>query len=416
MLKEIATRVWQRIQQRGAQHWLGLLAAILVAMAVGSWLDDQPIALGLRYAASQWLHSANPIGVYPTHSCVVHIGDDLFYGENHARAPFSPKLLGRLLCALDKAEAGVIGIDVELTNPDAQRPIDSELLSEMAEFETCLSYVGERRPIVLPITLRFDGNGFNPTIFGNLLTRKLPALVRVGFVNLPVDKRYLPTYVEDNGRIVEGFALSMARVQAGETAGRLPFLKEPVIEQLNRKPPMVGFLEPDDVPRIDASELLKGTSVEMTRKLRGRAVLIGAHWSRRSRASGEWIDGYATPVGTLRGVMIHENYLEQILHDRAYRLIESPWLYLIKFLALVAIGIVVALAERDTTKILAVTGITVLLIFLTYEVFIATGLTCDVVLPVLLILLEAAADSITEWRRVATAGNRGSREPAGVAT
>jgi CHASE2 domain-containing sensor protein len=382
---------------RGRWHWITFLGLLFLSMWGGALLDERAAALRMRYGLFQTMTDLSPFVVRGTHSVLVIIDDEGFYGQNRGQSPMSPQFLTLIVRRLASLEAAVIAIDLDMRRPDAENA-ETGKTEDLGEFVAAINDISRSRFVVLPLSLNRFGT-IEPSVLGDLTEQAGVGSVRLGLINLPQDLRYVPLRIKDDrqNRIVDSFALAIARAKlAGGPKNALPDLE--AIDRAER-PPMAGFVHPESLVKITTEELLnKDLDESVRRKVQGRAAIIGGDWNDRSRDSGIPIDPERTPVGDQPGVFVHASHAETLMAGRIYKLAPSRWLSALKFSPLVVLGLIVATAKRTRTKILSIVAVVLFYLIAAYLLLTNIGVAADAALPLALITIHPLFDWLVTRR------------------
>jgi len=206
------------------------------------------------------------------------------------------------------------------------------------------------------------------------------ACAHIGNINLPPDRRQLPTVARTPKPGACSESLSLAAVSAYEEAVQ----QEPrtrdkrIIEEAmeNRKILFTSFIPESEFQKISAQDLGAG-NLKAVARCRGRIIIIGGKW-HRNLGRGEWEDVYESPVGEMAGMYLHANYIESLLDDRYQRVVPIP----------VGIGldILIGLAlywsfHRATTGRLAILAVFFLPLLASYVFLVNLNFYVDFILP-----------------------------------
>jgi CHASE2 domain-containing sensor protein len=148
--------------------------------------------------------------------------------------------------------------------------------------------------------------------------------------------------------------------------------------------------------QISASELIK--DAEAARKhLSGKIVIVSGNWNSRAFGVGPRVDLHASPVGAIPGAMMHANYVEAMLSERAFSPLPDWLVVAIELFAVVFLSVVMVLDLSTWAEVAAVVGVT--LLFLGANFFLQNlGRFLDFFVPLVMILGHVAAERINEWR------------------
>jgi CHASE2 domain-containing sensor protein len=171
--------------------------------------------------------------------------------------------------------------------------------------------------------------------------------------------------------------------------------------------PFAGYIAPEEFAAphaterklLSASELLKDPAAAR-KYLGGRIIIVSGNWSSRAFGVGPRVDLHASPVGPVPGAMIHANYVEAMLNDRAFSPVPEWFVVAIELLAVLLLAIVMALHLSAWAEVATVVGVT--LFFLVANFFLQDlGRFFDFFVPLVILLGDVAAEKIIGWRKAA---------------
>jgi CHASE2 domain-containing sensor protein len=389
-------KVPKALASRGWRHWLGAAVVILAAMIVTEPLiNGYPLLKKWRFWMYQTIAELSPRPLEPRHVRIVLIGDDEYWrGYPAGRRPLKRDFLASIVEKLDDAGARVIALDFDLRLQD---PGGSSVPSDYAEETTQLMHAireaAKRRKIVLAKTVARDSEGgyrFDPdsySAFGLCTDRDAQGRwenpgtadfrlgvpeasnIRCGYIVLPRDKRKLPGTIEVGDSKLDAFAIEVARAHQAHLVpiGGVDFSYASFI-------PQSRFVEAGVI--IPVEKLLSGDG-SVRDALNGFPVIVGADWSSLAYGRGSRIDSHETPVGYIRGALLHANFVEAVLDDRTAR--ETPkHMHIFFELVIGAIGaITFALAGSWAQKVVVLFGVSVVMAVTQYLTFSLVGVLFD---------------------------------------
>lgn len=396
-------RYIKQLARRGIVYWTRIGLIIFAGVYAGGWLTERDYWIDQRYKVYQFLQNRLPRKPHPQRTVLVLIGDEEYWkGELAGRVPIKRGYLARLVHEIDSANAAVIALDFDLRSPSPEgNPVESpayqgETLMLLEEVKRA----SHRRKIVLPKTIGLDDRQryvLESDIHGGYDFQG--GDVSFGYIALPPDTRQVPllSLPVQNGPPIASF--SQAILKADNEAILSEHHEEPTL-------PYSGYMTSEAFPAVTADQVLK-RDPEALRKLAFKVVVVGGSWHDRAFNTGRLVDIYETPVGSIPGVLIHANYFEALLDSRIYR----PWkgwlLTLLEVLQSLAIAIPFALDTRFLYKVLAVAGISVLLVVFSVLSLMVLGLFFDFFIPEVLVITHGVVEQIREWKeRAAASGGR----------
>jgi CHASE2 domain-containing sensor protein len=152
---------------------------------------------------------------------------------------------------------------------------------------------------------------------------------------------------------------------------------------------------------VNANSVLSLDKKTLQDQVGGKLVFIGSTWHRLSWKTGPLNDSHVTPVGSISGVFVHANYAEAILGNNYYWPAHEPVAYSVEILVLFAMAIVFAIETSAWKKAGFVVGAAVLFISVGYILLQNLGIYFDFLIPLVFLVLHAAAHRILEWREIA---------------
>lgn len=400
-------RAGLKLWHKGIRYWLVVLVLIVGGYFLGVWLERQEFALDWRYKISD-LISQGPRQPFIQRTVLVLINDDEYWkGKDLARrTPIRRDYLAALVDHLDHADPAVIAIDFDLRSPVP----DGTLIEHEA-------YVGERdklldavksvsknpnRWIILPRTIRWENGDYLPEsdildVFD--FKEDQGYNVKRGYLQLPYDIRRIPLQVRlKDGKPALSFAEAIVRATNERALKRVEGEEEL---------PYGTYLKPGAFEQFSATEVISENS-EAFKKIRHNIVIIGAGWSKTAYGRGGPADSFATPVGPVRGAMIHANFVEALLDNRT----SAPWSErvreVIEILLVVILAIAFALLDQPIRKALGLLVLILIVVGFSYFSWLNLGHFYDFSIPLILIGIHAVYEQfqiVLEWRRKARASH-----------
>jgi hypothetical protein len=388
-----------RINAKGRWYWTISIVMIALSLAFSIWVDDAPALLRARAWVTQVLMDANPFKTAPSHTVLVTIDDQAFYGINKGRTPVSPAMLTKVVHALAAAGASVVAIDLDYSDPAENMPEarDDKYLSELDGLKRELCAASVTTKIVLPLALSADPNRLNRSLLEDLPCHT--DLITGGVVNLAADTHYIQIGMYDQTRrqVYPSFPVAIAKAVPG-TGRKLSFIESTSIADLQLKPPMAAFLNPRGVTRIPASHVLSSTSDEMRTHVQGQAALIAGAWNERVPDSRSVVDTHETPLGMQLGGFIQAAQVETLLAERIYRPVIGGWVLAIKLAWLAGLAIVMGTTENNAVKAASVAGAIAINLCLAWIAFSTFAIAVDIALPLIMLAGHPILDEIMAWR------------------
>jgi CHASE2 domain-containing sensor protein len=384
------------LRSRGLRYWAIALMLIIAGTLVGIDLDEHNFALQYRYRVfhllQAFLHREGE--THAKRVSLVLIGDDDYWkGELARRVPIKRDYLAKLLRKLDQAEPEAIALDFNLRSPvlDGTMREHRDYLAETQTLIGAIQEVSLHRPVILPATFHVTTKGYviDQAVYdGANLTHS--GDVRIGHILSSLDKRrvLLSEQMADGSRL-DSFAEAIARA-LDESAARW--------YDKRAKFAVSTSLPTHDFPTVWASEVMRLDNASLKKKLRLRAVIVGAGWHRDAFGQGPVVDLQLTPAGFIGGAFVHANWTEAILDSRVYWQMRGAFAFLVEFLLSVAVAVMFALRIAPWRKALGILIMCVAAIVFGYVLLQNFGLFFDFYIPVVLIVAHAGAAKVIEMR------------------
>jgi CHASE2 domain-containing sensor protein len=361
-----------------------------------------------QLAVHRWLCSLSPRSIAPKWVRTVEI-DDVFHqrlGEPTDRA-----FLAKLVSSAVAGDALVVVIDIKLMAPRgmAEGEDDAGRRDQNAELLEAVRDAARRGvPVVLATWLERDakgsfsrmpnifhdsdlplprGDGGCPDLVDQTVTAyrpsiREPACARLGNINLPVDPRRIPLATPLRDSHAGSESLALAAVSAYEQAMHLEprtGTKPRIARAIEHDQfPFASFIREDRFQTIPIGALAAG-DVDALRLCRGRIVVVGGTW-RADLGRGEPVDSHDTPVGPMRGLYLHANYIEALLDERYSSEVPLEGALLFDFLAGTSLYALFHRAKRRRTQLLLLL-IPGALLASTYVMFANLNRYLDFILP-----------------------------------
>jgi CHASE2 domain-containing sensor protein len=324
--------------------------------------------------------------------------------------PTDRTYLAKLVSNAARGEALAIVLDIKLIVPEGLQEDDGSRREQNEQLLAAIRRAAaDGVPVVLATWLRLDAHGeFTrlPNIFRDdslpLVDRdgvcrasaraavdgveraspRPPTCVWIGNLNLPIDRRRIPlvTLTRDREGTSPSPSLALAAASAFEAAiDRQPrtLSKSGVAEAVRRDEfPFGSFIPEQTFQKIPIAGLADGSQAALCR---GRIIIVGGTWAA-DLGRGEPVDSYDTPVGRMRGMYLHANYVEALLDDRYSS--EVPLVLALLFDFIIGLCLYVqfhhARRRRDQLKLLLIPP---LLLVASYVMFANLNVYLDFILP-----------------------------------
>lgn len=130
--------------------------------------------------------------------------------------------------------------------------------------------------------------------------------------------------------------------------------------------------------------------------LKHRIVIVGSN-RHKEFGYGDWVDNYESPMGIMRGIFFHGNYVEALLDSRMKIPVPSR---LALFLDL-ALGVLIIWATRKPKKLAAAlltASVFLIPLIAAYVVFVNLNYCLDFVLPLALLPLHVLLEDYFHFR------------------
>jgi len=322
----------------GLGYWTRVALAIVLSFAITPFLDRHFGLIEIRNRLHQFLEKIDRGSLEPRYNTrVLYINDDEYWkggkGDPAGRRPIKRDYLAKLVSAVDQANAAIIALDFDMRSPDpGTDEIPSDYADETKTFVETILKVADKRIVVLPKTVVYDGEGtawlepdfydsyglcdpvektrqWRHTQTGVEIKDHQKKNIRCGYILLPPDKRLLPGNLKiGNGGFLDSFGHAVAKAsdpkRVHDDASRYgSYIPEKQFE--------------NDGTILSAREILNSADFAHN-ELAAKLVIVGAHWRALAANRGDFTDMHSTPVGTLPGALIHANFVEAFLDGRTY--------------------------------------------------------------------------------------------------
>jgi CHASE2 domain-containing sensor protein len=397
-----------------ARYWFIVTLLIVLGTHMGDWLDEQQIGVNVRYQLYQIFQTIAPAPrAKPHDTALILIGDQEFWeGPLARRLPLKRDYLAELLENLALAEPRVIAFDFDLRSPvpDGTACDHGSLPHERCEYQgetqnflEKIKEVSRKRPVILPRTMRYGDKQQcyvpEPAIFDGFNFEG--GNVREGYIEFPYDVRQVPlSFQMNDGTKLDSLATAIVQAE-GKTVPQGFSATDCGSESLL---PYGDFRKAKDFDEVtlSASEVLlmaKANPAALREKLGHKRVIVGGTWHSRASGRGEEIDLHLTPVGVIRGIYVHANYVEALQTPEVLR--KSLHKYFgrgIEILLAIVVAMTFALDIQPKWRTFRLLGLCVGLIALTYILWQNLGVFFDFFIPILLLFGHVGYEQISEWR------------------
>ena len=388
-------RKWlEELRHKGARHWwtmLALLGGLYIANPyIDEYLNFKEVEIWLFQTLSRLsIHPFKPNAVR-----LVLIGDDEYWlGPLSGRGPLKRDYLARLVRALDQTQAAVIALDFSFRSPDPGRittPLDYK--AETDQLMAALEQTAVHRKVVLAKSIwvnnegayitepdQYQAHGICSDPARSTPTAVAPGVPNVaniscGYVSLPRDMRTVPGSITlAGGAHLDSFALAVARAIAPQSAKAAQGMN------FGSYVPLQAWSDAGFV--IKAGDLLRAPAA-FAASVAGRAVIVGGNWSSLASGRGLPSDLHDTPVGSLVGAAVNANFAEAILGGHLYAP-TAKWLpHACEIIFSVVAAVVFSREHGPLTKIVALVGITAVMVTFQWLLLHTVGIFFDAFVPV----------------------------------
>jgi CHASE2 domain-containing sensor protein len=369
----------------------------------------------LQLRLYQWLSSLPAVPRAPKRVSLVFIDDATHWSTLYGDMPTNRSYLAQLIkhASQPNTKAAVIGLDIELDAPLAYVPgMDEPDPKRIEQNKALLGAIFWAADHGVPVVLtggyvHKDGRKMRlPTIYKD---PQLPlkgtdgscdhaACARLGYVNVPEDRRQIPLveeYYEWEGSgpfLLDSFALSM--VEASDGTLQTTRKNHLVDYAISHKRPLFGtFMTEDAFPLIDVDALYRGDPAA-TSACRDRIVLIGGRW-HELHGYGALVDGHLSPAGMISGLSFHANYVESLLNDWFSR--EVPVWVAIVIDAIVGLVIYGLFGSLRKWKFLAIVVSSLIPVGAAYIALVNFNRYLDFLLPVELYFVHLCYETVQDY-------------------
>ena len=403
-----------------------IVLAFNVAVHLESVQHALPMIQQAQLSFHQWLCSVAPRAVTPKLVRLVEIDDaaHLKLGEPTDRA-----FLAKLVTNAARGGAAVVVLDIKLLAPEGMsngEDVPERAAQNAALLGAAREAASRGTPVVLTTWLKRESHEFSrmPNVFADAAFERpdengrcpaasgapardssgapvQPACVRIGNINLPVDKRRIPLVTVMHGTEEHSESLALAAANAyEEVIDRTPRTREKpaIAHALGAQEFVYGsFVAEDGFQTIPIFPLAEGDDHAL-RLCRGRIVLVGGTW-RSDLGHGEPVDSYMTPVGRMRGMYLHANYIEALLDDRYSP--EVPLAVALLFDFGAGLWLYVRFHQATEWRAqLRLLFIPAVLLVISYVVFANLNLYLDFILPLGAYFVHLAVEYVRDYGRL----------------
>jgi CHASE2 domain-containing sensor protein len=345
------------------RHWLFVGSVIVVSLILGYYLEHDEGWLPARYRVYWLFQHPWPRPLVFRDTVVVILDDDAYWDDAGGDRPLNRAYLADLVDKLASQDPAVIGLDIftnstgkfRTTLPNGKVIVDRQDRAEdSAKLLDTLEKAANSCDIVLSINVqrkdlldsaqRGSGEKAMPhaeassplSWFADGDSERLPYVklpdyydeyglqsdnIVPAYLLLYPDRRAVPPRVPlEDGREIPSLSLAAAE----------RFRPELVSTKDWSQPRFGSFVNRSPESEISAHQLMIAQGDEaqaLARKIRHKIVLVGGDWHEDSSRVGRRVDQHPTPIGELPGVVLHANYVEAILDDRAFDMLRSRvWL------------------------------------------------------------------------------------------
>lgn len=416
-----AKRVLLRLRKRGVRYWMSALIVLLVSVFGTRYVYDFLGLTEARSAVFQWVLDIRPNAPQPKFVKVVLIEDDEYWnGYPDGRRPIKRDYLARLIDKLASANARVIGLDFDIRLPDPDvMQIPAAYKNETDDLiRAVVNAAGNGTKIVLAKTIwvdqqgayKLDGDIYQPYgicarinkngAWENPGTTNIPVSdeakenIACGYIALPYDMLVVPVPLHiPNSDDLDSFALAVARAEN-------PDLVKHVLARIGTDVRYGNYISEAKLKEynvvLSAHDLLGDTSREFEKRVRGQAVIVGAHWSSFAFDRGAPADLHLTPLGALVGAEVHANFVEALLDSRVFA--GSPdWLaQLLEILFAIVAAVVFASSASFHGKLEGIIVLSLVLIAIEWVALREFGAFFDATIPFLALWLHSVYDRVVD--------------------
>jgi CHASE2 domain-containing sensor protein len=387
--------VLQFFRRKPKRHWVITVVLIVVGMVGGSFLDDSRLLIDLRYFLYRGFARLAPRQAIPKWTVLILVDDQEYWkGDLARRVPIRRDYLAHLVHNLDLCDPEAIALDFDLRSPatDGSLKENPQYSGETRELISEVLQVSMRRPVILPATIEsYPGDLYtvDSAVYDGIRLEK--GKIQVGYIQPPDDAREVPVAVKlRQGGKIDSFAEAIVRARHERVLARVG---------TDDSLPLGTFMPEKRFRKITAFEVLHGPSKQACEAIQHNIVIAGASWHQHSFNEGELADLHATPLGPLRGVFLHANYVEALLDSRTFVPLEENISRLIELIFTSVIALLLAAKVSAWRKAGAVAGCCLLCILVSYVAWQNLGIFFDFFFPVLLLLIHAFIEYFRELRK-----------------
>jgi CHASE2 domain-containing sensor protein len=404
----------KRLLAKGRRYWVSAALVLIFSYLATPYIYDYLHLADHRARLFQY-STDKPRPLEPRFVKVILIGDDEYWkGYPAGRRPIKRDYLARLVNALDAANAQVIALDFDVRLPDpAVAAVSVEYKAETDKLiRAILHAADDGKNIVLPRTIRFDAQGryaLDPDIYQpygictgfdktgawqNPGTSDFPIgdpakkNIACGYIALYDDVLALPGRLRlADGSELDSFALAVAKAKNADAAAGI-----------GDNASYVNYIAPERMQALhaifSAHDLLNDPLVENKRNFGAQAVIVGAGWSSFADHRGYPVDLHHTPVGSIAGALLHDNFAEAVLDSRVFPALPNWLVWGLEGAFGVFAAIVFAPYVGFLATLLSFIGLTAALIAVQWFMIHMFGVFFDAFIPLIGLALHSLYDAV----------------------
>jgi CHASE2 domain-containing sensor protein len=411
---------FEEVRKKSLRYWISAIIVLVISFTATPYIYNRLNLAQSRARLFQYLLEKDPRPLEPRFVKVVLVEDDEYWaGYPAGRRPIKRDYLAQLVDRLVEANVHVIALDFDLRLPNPENSTPQIPFDYKRETDTLIDSIiraaQKGKKIVLARTVWIDDKGYylDPDIYDpygvctrvgkdgrwvNSGTPEFPISARIneniscGYIALPYDILMVPGQLQlKDGSYVDSFALALARAMNAKDATR--FVTD------NRSEGAYGSYIPDGEfdqynAEIPAHDLLNTATPELSEKLDGRSVIVGAHWSSFAYGRGEPVDVHPTPIGNSVGALIHANFAEAILDSRTFTAIPHWVTVACEVLFSVVALIVFAASVMFRIQVVAIILLSLILVIIEWTALHQFGSFFDAFVPLLALWLHSVYDRL----------------------
>jgi CHASE2 domain len=222
-----------------------------------------------------------------------------------------------------------------------------------------------------------ESNVYDGFPFGSRSQQDSPNVTK-GYLSLAdADVRYIPPILKlDNGQELKSFSLAIVAARS-----------QKAMKRRNWSDLMfASFLQMNEIETVSAAHVCCANPDRdvIGPALEHQIVIIGGIWHKDGPGIGERVDLWETPRGLMPGVYLHANYVEAILDQRVYPLLQPDW-RIEAFVGLLFASMLALRLNRIKKAAMIVVGIAGT-VAASYILLQNVGVYCDVVILDILLI------------------------------